>query len=376
MIVLAVDTAHAACSACVYDAAAGRVLAEVTEPMRQGHAERLAGMVEQVAASAGITLQQVDRLAACSGPGTFTGVRIGLAFIRGLALVLKVPAVGVTTFEALAAGASVAAPAGDVWVIQDARRSEVYIQGFDCSRVPIGPAEALALDEAQARLAGAQGLATGSGVRLLQLPATLGMGDTSGIPGIAAVARLAATADPAVAPPAPCYLRAADAKAQPPLVRHATVAVSVAGVGPDHAAIIAGIHAAAFEEPWDSNAIADLLSSPGAICLLAASAENLCDQQPLGFVLARKAADEMEILTIAVLPSSRRRGVGKALLDGLCNEARKAGAVSIFIEYATGNSAADALYKAHGFHQTGIRKDYYRRADGTRRDAITAVLKL
>jgi tRNA threonylcarbamoyl adenosine modification protein YeaZ len=108
MIVLAVDTAHAACSACVYDAGACRTLASVSEPMRQGHAERLPSMVVEVLAAAGIPLGRVDRVGACSGPGTFTGVRIGLAFIRGLALVLDVPAVGVTTFQAMAAGARAA----------------------------------------------------------------------------------------------------------------------------------------------------------------------------------------------------------------------------------------------------------------------------
>jgi tRNA threonylcarbamoyladenosine biosynthesis protein TsaB len=89
MLVLAVDTAHAACSACVYDTATGEVLASASESMRQGHAERLPGLIEETLQAAGVSLAGIGRLAACSGPGTFTGVRIGLAFVRGLALVLK-----------------------------------------------------------------------------------------------------------------------------------------------------------------------------------------------------------------------------------------------------------------------------------------------
>jgi tRNA threonylcarbamoyl adenosine modification protein YeaZ len=85
----------------------------------------------------------IDRLAACSGPGTFTGVRIGLAFVRGLALVLNVPVIGITTFEALAASARNAMPDADCWVIQDARRGEVYVQGFGSDGKPLGEAKVL-----------------------------------------------------------------------------------------------------------------------------------------------------------------------------------------------------------------------------------------
>jgi ribosomal-protein-alanine N-acetyltransferase len=97
--------------------------------------------------------------------------------------------------------------------------------------------------------------------------------------------------------------------------------------------------------------------------------------EPAGFLLARKAADEMEILSIAVLPSSRRRGVGQALLGKLRQVAREAGSSAIFIEFAATNDAAAALYKAEGFCPTGVRKNYYHVPGGTRTDAITARLE-
>jgi tRNA threonylcarbamoyladenosine biosynthesis protein TsaB len=100
MIVLAVDTALDACSvAIVRDQIA---LATSSERMNRGQAERLAPMVREMAARAGIAFTQIDRIAATTGPGSFTGVRVGLAFARALALALSRPCVGVSTLEALA----------------------------------------------------------------------------------------------------------------------------------------------------------------------------------------------------------------------------------------------------------------------------------
>jgi len=375
MIVLAVDTAHAACSVCVYDADADRVVAQLSEPMQQGHAERLPAMVGEAVAKAGITLAAVGRLAACSGPGTFTGVRIGLAFIRGLALVLDVPALGVTTFQILATQAVEAGARGDVWVVQDARRSEVYVQGFDNAGKPVCDAAVLDTEAAQVRLAEASGTIIGSGAGLFKLPDGLVSSSSPPALNISVTARLAATLDPDNALPSPFYLRAPDAKAQAPLVRHEAAVVTIREIGADHAPVLEQLHAQAFEEAWDADALASLVNSPGSVCLLANTGDP-ASPQPCGFVLARKAADEIEILTIAIAPSMRRRGVGKTLLDELFKLARSAGATSLFIEYASDNDSAAALYDRAGFHKTGVRKGYYHRADGTRRDAVTARLDL
>ncbi len=375
MIVLAVDTAHAACSACVYDAGSDAVLAAISEPMQQGHAERLPAMVREAVATAGNTLRGIDRLAASSGPGTFTGVRIGLAFIRGLALVLDAPALGITTFQSLATQAVGAGARGDIWVVQDARRSEVYVQGFDASGRPVCEAAVMGIDAAQVRLAEVCGTIVGSGAELLQLPAGLVRSGSTGLPDFTVIARLAAGLDPDAAPPSPFYIRAPDAKAQAPLVRHEALAVAIRQVGPDHAPMLAELHAQAFEDAWDAGSLASMVDAPGRVCLLAVTSEPGV-QQPCGFVLARKAADEMEILTIAVAPSMRRRGVGKALLKDLFKLARGAGSSCLFIEYADDNPAAAALYAGAGFCQTGVRIGYYQRADGTRRDAVTARLDL
>jgi ribosomal-protein-alanine N-acetyltransferase len=118
---------------------------------------------------------------------------------------------------------------------------------------------------------------------------------------------------------------------------------------------LAALHAAAFPpaERWGADAIRLMLEMQGAFGLV------LRD----GFVLARVAAEEAEILTLAVLPASRRRGRGGALLSGAMAEAASLGAATMFLEVSERNEAARALYAAAGFTPAGRRRRYY--ADGT-----------
>jgi N6-L-threonylcarbamoyladenine synthase len=375
MIVLSVDTAHAACSACVFDTQMNRALSLVSEPMHRGHAERLTDMVSEVIGSAGISYSDIDRLAACSGPGTFTGVRIGLAFVRGLALVLEVPAVGITTFAALADRCRAVSPGRNVWVVQDARRGEVYLQGFGTDGNPVHPATVLSVSAADRLLSDKAGLVVGSGAGLVDLPVGLAVADVDDIPDVAIIAKLAGDAADTGTPAVPFYLRAPDAKAQAPLIRHQDSALSIERVGADYADILAAIHAPCFEDCWDAGAMSALLATPGSIALLATQDKNKKSEAG-GFVLLRVAADEMEILTLAVLPHMRRRGVALALMQAVRWQAEKTGTKKIFIEYARNNVAAHALYEKAGYAQNGVRMNYYKNADGTVCDAITASLSL
>lgn len=130
---------------------------------------------------------------------------------------------------------------------------------------------------------------------------------------------------------------------------------------------LAEIHAACFTlpRPWNAAEIEDFLASP--LCLLA--------ERPGGFALARVIIDEAELLTIAVAPDQRRKGLGTELLRTVLDEARKRGAQTIFLEVAAGNLAALALYSAHGFGEVARRAGYYSDGDQTD-DAIVMRLDL
>mgnify|MGYP002655279198 CR=1 FL=1 len=126
--------------------------------------------------------------------------------------------------------------------------------------------------------------------------------------------------------------------------------------GPEDAPVLATLHAAAFEvaERWDAAAIATLLAMPGAFGLHIPGA---------GFVLARVAADEAEILTLAVIPAARRQGHAGALLAGAMAGALLRGAGTMFLEVSDRNGAARGLYARAGFTEAGRRRRYY--ADGS-----------
>jgi ribosomal-protein-alanine N-acetyltransferase len=124
-------------------------------------------------------------------------------------------------------------------------------------------------------------------------------------------------------------------------------------LGAAHAGLIAGMHHVCFKEPWNEEAMRSLLAMPGAFGFLAV------DRTPQGFVLARSAADEAEILTLLVLPPYRRRGLARALLEAAVEKARAEGAKTMFLEVAANNRAGRALYIAAGFVQQGIRPRYY-----------------
>ncbi|MCI5077896.1 tRNA (adenosine(37)-N6)-threonylcarbamoyltransferase complex dimerization subunit type 1 TsaB [Oricola sp.] len=210
MLTLAIDTAANFCSACLWDDATDRVLASEERDIGRGHAEQLIETVEAVMRHAGAEYADLGRIAIAVGPGSFTGIRVGVAAARGFGLALGVPVIGVTTLAALAADALSEAP-GPVTVAVSGGRGQVFMQSFDADNRPTSdpaaveeeaaagaiPADtALLAGNAAADLAGARGIAA------VQDRAT---------GSIATVARLSVTAPQ---DPKPLYLRGADAKPQ------------------------------------------------------------------------------------------------------------------------------------------------------------------
>lgn len=218
MTILAVDTALGACSAALLKD--GLVIQQEWREMARGHAEALAPMVEALMRRAGVGFAQLDRLAVTTGPGTFAGQRVGLAFMRAMALALKVPLIGITTLDAMAEAALVTqANAAYAVAAADAKRGEIYLGGRNRDGASLEPV--LLPLAAAARIA--QGIAhrdrpvsvAGTAAEaLIPLLIAAGLNATdSGIrqPDAVHVAKLAASAS-AGAPPKPLYLRPPDAR--------------------------------------------------------------------------------------------------------------------------------------------------------------------
>jgi tRNA threonylcarbamoyladenosine biosynthesis protein TsaB len=216
MRILAFDTATNACSAAVWRD--GRVVARRHEAMARGHAERLMPMILEVMDEAGEDFTGLDALAVTNGPGAFTGLRIGLAAARGLALASGLPCLAVTTLEAVAAAVPEAERRGRVLLVAlDAKRVDVYAQAFAAGLRPLGEPVAALPDRLPRLLANAAGAAVVAGdaaARALDALAAAGIAasesSAAGVPDAAVVAALAAARwkpGAAVGKPRPLYLR-------------------------------------------------------------------------------------------------------------------------------------------------------------------------
>jgi tRNA threonylcarbamoyladenosine biosynthesis protein TsaB len=219
MRVLAIDTALASCSAAIFDTEHGHIVASDSEPMVRGHAEALMPLVQRVMDAAHLAFPAIDRVAVTTGPGSFTGLRVGVAAARGIALAAGKPVVGVTTLSAYAAPHMAADDSIPVVAVIDARHSHVYLQHFSPGGRTLTAPRFAALHEA-ARVAGQKpACIVGSAAQAVadamspsdSRPLIV---DARGAPDIAWVARMGAVVPESEVPPAPLYLRAADAQPQ------------------------------------------------------------------------------------------------------------------------------------------------------------------
>jgi tRNA threonylcarbamoyl adenosine modification protein YeaZ len=164
----------------------------LVEEMAQGQAERLFPAIAELLERNAVTYADLDRVAVTTGPGSFTGVRIGLSAARGLGLALNIPVIGVPSLFAI----SLTAECDAIAVLLDARRDEAYFQTFSGPGIPVTGAAILPMAEAQ---------------RCVPTGAVTVASDQ---PDIVAIANFAVTADPSMYPPDAAYIRDADAKPQ------------------------------------------------------------------------------------------------------------------------------------------------------------------
>jgi len=215
--VLGIDTALGACSACVLDGST--VVAEETLVLDRGHAEALLPLIERVMAAVPGGFESLDRVAVTVGPGSFTGLRVGISAARAIGLAAGVPVVGVTTLSAFLAPLVAAGGNRLNAAAIDARHGHLYFQCIAAGARTIVPARHVSVRDAARVIGSGPMTIAGSGAAILgnelrNLGVDAKIADAEIAPHIAWVARLGMAVDPATALPKPVYLRAPDAKPQ------------------------------------------------------------------------------------------------------------------------------------------------------------------
>jgi tRNA threonylcarbamoyl adenosine modification protein YeaZ/ribosomal-protein-alanine acetyltransferase len=343
VMLLVIDSCFSACSAALYDVAAGRVVASACDVMERGHAEALGPMVQRLFDDVGLSPDQLTRIAVTRGPGTFTGLRIGLSFAKGMALALSIPLLGIDSLTATAIphlGGSkpfaISLPAGGTglfyWALFD---------GLDAKAVT---PPALSSREDIARVADNVLAATG--------------------PVAKDFAAYAASLPVAGTPVEPLYLRLPDAK--PSVLPDASRAHTRLALAAD-IPLMAALHRESFARGWTVEELSSMLSTSGSAGLLVE-----LGGVAYGFVQFQAVQGEVEINTICVSPNYRRQHFAQDLMQGLLQHLKTIGTSKVFLEVAAKNEAARALYARFGFQVSGQRNAYY--ADG--QDAVTMVKDL
>lgn len=207
-MILVIDTSGPECAAGIHDAATDRLVAAKSETLGKGHAERLIPMIDEVLREAGLSLKDMTRIGVTTGPGSFTGIRVGVAAARGFALSLGIPAVGVTTLRVVAEEVLEIGPPAPVVAAIDAGRSEIFAQIFAPDGEALTEPAAYGHDAVRAIVARFDAILTGSGAAALA-----GAPRVQDAYPLARIARIAARL-PDDAPAAPVYIRGAGAKPQ------------------------------------------------------------------------------------------------------------------------------------------------------------------
>ena len=336
------------------------MLASEQQLMARGHAEALPPMVARAMAQAGIGYSDLGRIAVTTGPGTFTGIRVGLSFARALGLARGIKVLGLNTMISTQAAVS----EKNCTVVHQAGMSGLFYF-YDGGEIKL-----IAPEEIVSRLRSDQ-LVVGTGADVIV--ALSGRGDLKrspqhDLPSAAGFAAYAAIQPEPINMPDPVYLREADAKPQKdPLRGLGGLEISAS----QDIELLAKLHSASFETAWTVKDLAEVLAGPGCVALLATS-----DDGPVGFLIYRAVADEAEIITICVDPSYQRRGAGLQIVSAAQQILKSLKINNLFLEVAAGNKDAISLYTRAGFVEAGKRKAYYARKNGETEDAIIMRVQL
>jgi tRNA threonylcarbamoyladenosine biosynthesis protein TsaB len=166
-MILVIDTSGPVCAAGIYDSGTGAIVTSRSEMLGKGHSERLMPMIDEVLSEASLALKDMTRIGVTIGPGSFTGIRVGVAAARGFALSLSIPAVGVTTLQVVAEQVLEIDPPAPVVAMIDGGRQEIFAQAFLPGGVMLTEPAIYGYDAVRGMIDRFGAIATGSGVDAL-----------------------------------------------------------------------------------------------------------------------------------------------------------------------------------------------------------------
>ena len=358
-------------------AADGSCRAHLVEDVGFSHTRRLTPLVARALTRAGLAPRDLEWVAADLGPGSFTGVRVGLATAEALALASGARLLGASSLASLAHGAD-ARRALVVPLVPGGRR-DLYAGFFRADRqgrvsllaAPrVGTPAAIldAVAECRALLGGAPVRFIGPGAARERatleaaLPGSTNPGwRAEGLSALDLAAAASSTAGPAGGLPLPgtelhpLYVRSAQAEE---FVRHRALAgipIALRPLADGDIAAVAAIELRVFPDPWTPEFFRSELSLPMVHARVAELEGRLA-----GYLVAWLGEGGGHLGNLAVIPESRRRGVARVLIEDLLERARSLGVASIALEVRVSNFSAQALYRAYGFRLAGLRRGYYR----------------
>ena len=389
-ITLALDTSSdMLCCAVARVGGEVELLASRDRECRRHANEELVNTSLAALADAGLSMADVDAVLVGRGPGSFTGVRIGIATAKGLSCGLTRPLYGTSTLDATAWTAWLAGVRGTLGVVMDAMRGEVYpgiyLLDDDGAHRTFASETVAKVDECVGAWAGRDDLAlTGNGLfkyrdRFDHPAVDESLWYPSGEALFFAWVGANATddsGDPALV--LPVYTRLSDAEenerkrlglSQPATVEVTGVADELANLHLqlrpmsvndldqvaelEEVAFAGGVH-----NTWSRAMFEDELALPGRTWWIAHDTSTV-----VGFAGGVLAGDTLDVMDVAVAPSRRREGIARRLIQRIAYDGHVLGAQSITLEVAQNNDAARGLYESMGFAQSGVRRDYYGRGE-------------
>jgi tRNA threonylcarbamoyladenosine biosynthesis protein TsaB len=379
--VLAIDTSTQALCVALAHAKAGSGLPVVHAHHEEGGAQaslRLLPAIESLLNQAGVTLAELKAIGFGRGPGAFTGVRTAASVAQGLALGLHKPLLALDSLLIVAEAAyhrkrtdPEVIPARAVWhVAMDARMNQLYVADYVADPVAVQAGHGVVpwreLRAAQLVDEGLDVLEPTDGMQRIACEPPSGDERSQALGRIAVAAYLQGHAqDAALAQPVYVRNRVALTQAErdaKPKLRPMTLA---------HVDEVLRLEQTSYPFPWTRGNFVDSLAASHWAQVLHDDPQRI-----KAYVVAMPGVQEMHLLNVTVHADHRRKGLATALVHALCDEARRQGALTLWLEVRPSNQEGLALYTRLGFVQQGQRKGYYPAARGSREDALVMSLDL